>query len=137
MPAIEKYLLTALISLLGLFAPVKGMLIAALALCSVDLLTGLLASRTRKDPITSSRLRRTVVKALVYETTILVSFITQHWLTGDAFPLTSWAAGMIGLVELKSVLENLDIISGQDLLKAMLDKITAAQVKAAADKDDA
>lgn len=128
----QKYLIAAILSFVGLFAPVKGMLIAALALCSADLVTGVLASRKRGDPITSSKLRRTVVKALVYESTIIASFTTQHWLTGDAFPLTSWAAGVIGLVELKSVMENLNTLSGQDLLKAVLDKVTDAQQKPSA-----
>jgi Bacteriophage holin family len=124
-----KYIAAALVSFLGLFAPVKGMLIAAGALCIADLVTGVLAAHARKEPITSSKLRRTVVKLLVYELTIVFSFVTQHWLTGDSFPLVSWASGMVGLVELKSVLENLNAMSGQDLLKSVLDKLTAAQTK--------
>lgn len=124
-----KYLSAAAISLLGLFAPVKGMLIAALALCVADLITGILAAMKRKEPITSSKLRRSVVKLAVYELAIIASFTAQHWLTGDGFPLVSWAAGMVGLVELKSVLENLNSISGQDLLASLLTRVTAAQDK--------
>jgi phage-related holin len=131
-----KYLSAAAISLLGLFAPVKGMLLAALVLCVADLITGVLAAMKRKEPITSSKLRRSVVKLFVYELAIIASFIAQHWLTGDAFPLVSWAAGMVGLVELKSVLENLNTISGTDLLASILTKVTQAQDKPVV-KDDA
>ena len=124
-----KLVTAAAIALLGLIAPIKGMLIAALALCGADLVTGLLAARKRGEPIVSGKLRRTVVKMLVYEGAILGAYVAQHFLIGDELPVVNWCAGVVGLVELKSLLENLNTLSGQDLLKAVLDKLTLATDK--------
>jgi len=124
-----KVVIAASVSFLGLFAPAAAALAAALGLTVVDLVTGIVAAMRRKEPITSGKLRRTVVKLVVYELAILSAYTAQHWLTGDAFPLMSWAAGTIGLVELKSVLENLNSISGQDVLKSLIDKVTQTQTK--------
>ena len=129
MTAHKTVIAAAVISFLGLFAPIKGMAIAVLALCASDLVTGLIAAKKAGEPILSGKLRRTVVKVLVYEAALLLTFVAQKWLLGDSLPIVNWAAGVVGLVELKSNLENLNRISGQDLLKALLDKVTAAQDK--------
>lgn len=111
------------IASLAVFAPIRGMIIAVLVLILVDLITGVWAAYKRKEAIKSAWMRRTVSKLLVYEIAIMMSFITQTYLCGDLIPMASIAAGLIGMTELKSILENLSSISGEDLIKQIIDKL--------------
>lgn len=111
------------ISTLALFAPLKGMIIAAFAMVTVDLVTGLMRAHAQKEPVQSSGLRRTIVKLVAYELSIVLAFICERWLTGDLLPLTKMAAGAVGLVELLSVMENINILSN-GALKPFLDKLS-------------
>ena len=111
------------ISTLAVFAPIQPMVIACFVLVTVDLVTGLFRARYEKQSIQSSVMRRTVVKLVAYELSIILAFICESWLTGDMLPLTKMAAGAVGLVELLSILENINIISGGSL-QPLMDKLT-------------
>lgn len=100
------------LSLVSYFAPTKTVLLTVMALSAADLVTGILASRRVGAPITSSGLKRTVVKVAVYQAAILSAFLVQQNLTGNDLPVMKYLASLIGLTELKSVLENLDLASG-------------------------
>lgn len=100
----KSLLINVLMALVVFIAPVKAALIAVLALTALDLVTGLLAANKRGEKITSSGLKRTVVKIMVYELVVLLGFITETYLTGLWVPLTKILGGYIGIVELKSVL---------------------------------
>lgn len=102
------------------------MVLACFVLVLVDMVSGITAAKKLKNPITSAGLRRTLVKLLVYEAVILLAFLTTQYLTGPEVPLTNIAAGYFGLTEFLSIVENLNIISGNDLLKALLDKLGSA-----------
>lgn len=112
-----------LLSILAVFAPAQAMILTALALVVMDLITGVLAAKKQNIPITSAGLRRTISKLFIYEIAIMLGFLTQTYLTGDHVPVASIISGFIGLTELTSCLENLNTMSGNDLLKAILDKI--------------
>jgi hypothetical protein len=117
------YLKALLISVIAVFAPAKAMILTTLALLVMDLATGLLAAKKQGIPITSAGIRRTVTKLFVYECSVLMAYLTQAYLTGDTVPVSNIVAGLIGLTELTSVLENLNIIGGGAVLKAVLDKL--------------
>jgi phage-related holin len=104
-------------------APAKSMIITTLVLILIDLVTGVLASRKMKRPITSSGLKKTIVKLAIYEVAIIAAFLTQTYLTGTEVPVSSIVTGYIGLTELTSVIENLNIISGNKLLKTLIEKL--------------
>lgn len=133
-PRVLLWLKAAAISTLALFAPLQGMVIAAFALVSVDLVTGLLRAHAVKEKIQSNGLRRTIVKLVAYELAIVLAFVCEKWLTGDLLPLTKMAAGAVGLVELLSVLENLNVLSG-GALKPLIDKIAPKAEKNAGPGD--
>lgn len=111
------------LSIIAVFAPAKAMILTSLALVLVDLMTGIMAARAQKEPITSQGLRRTAAKLFVYEMAVMLGFLTQQYLTGPEVPVASIIAGLVGLTELTSCLENLNIIGGNDMLKAILDKL--------------
>lgn len=110
------------LTLLAVFAPAKGMILSAATLIIVDLVTGLSASKKLGIPITSAGFRRTTVKFLVYESAIMLAFITQTYLVPE-IPVTSIASGFVGITELTSCLENINIIGGGDLLRSMITKL--------------
>ena len=121
------------ISTLALFAPIKPMVIAAFVLVTMDLITGIVRARKQLLPIQSSQFRRTITKLVAYELSIVLAFVCETWLTGDLLPLTKMAAGAVGLVELLSILENINVISNGSL-RPLLDKLTPAGDKG--DKGD-
>lgn len=117
------YIKSLIISILAVFAPAKAMILSSLALVVVDLITGVWAAHVKGDVITSSGLRRTLVKLFVYEVAVLLGFLTQHYLVGDEMPVASLIAGFVGITELTSCLENLNAISGGEVLKALVERI--------------
>lgn len=99
------------------------MLIAAAVLIFIDLITGMAAARKRHEPITSAGIGRSVAKLLVYEIAIALAFIAEKYLTGPNIPLSHIVASLVGVTELLSCYENINELSGQNLLKSIIDKI--------------
>lgn len=120
---------TILLSTLAVFAPIKAALATVLVLIVADLALGIWAAKKRGELITSAGLRRTVVKLVVYEVAVLLSFLAQQYLTGELVPVMQLTTAYIGLVEVKSVVENLNEISGTSLLKSLLDKLNSLNLK--------
>lgn len=114
------------LSLIAVFAPIQGMILSALALTVADLVLGVYAAYKRGESITSAGLRRSVSKIFIYELAIMLGYVAQHYMMSDSLPVSSIVAGFVGLTELKSCFENLNSISGQDLLKSVIDKIGSA-----------
>jgi hypothetical protein len=85
---------------------------------------GILAAKKRGEPITSSGLKRTVVKTFVYEAVIMMGYLTEQYLTGDLIPVVKILGGLVGLTEFKSVLENAEELTGIPLLKTIIDKLS-------------
>ena len=124
-----RYLEAFILAVVTVFAPAKTALIAALALVFFDFVTGVLAARKRKEKITSAGFKRTVGKMVLYEMALCMAFLAQEFLLGDDVPAFKLISTMIGLVELKSILENLDTINGKPVFRAILKKITQKQAE--------
>jgi phage-related holin len=112
-------------SILALLTPIKAALIAVMVLTVIDLVSGLLAARHRKEPITSNGLKRTMIKLFVYQLVIIMAFIVQQYLTGEMIPVIKILAGYVGIVELKSVLENIEEVTGMPIIKVLIDKLVS------------
>jgi predicted transcriptional regulator len=121
--SIFKNLEPFIISLLAVFAPIKGILLTVGFIILVDLITGIIAARKRGEKITSAALRRTVSKALIYQTAVLTGFLIETYLTGDLVPITKVVASIIGVVEGTSVFENLNAISDNKIFSKVLEKL--------------
>lgn len=107
------------------FLPIEKTLVAIFALIVLDLITGLLAARKEKITWTSAGLSRTIVKFLVYESAVLLAFIVDKYLPVPFVQLSQLAAGFVGLTELTSIMENINIISGMNLLDALIKKLSS------------
>lgn len=115
------------VALLAVLAPIKAIMLAALALIVIDLITGLWRAKKTGENITSSGIRRTITKIVAYELALIAGLIMEQYLLGGSMPVIKLVAGLIAMTEGKSVLENLSEITGVDLVKAVMDKIQGSK----------
>jgi phage-related holin len=108
--------------------PIRPILLAVLCLVFADMITGMWASKKEKKKITSSRMRRTVIKLLAYQFAIIFAFILETWML-DGLPVVNVITGLIGLTEGKSFFENIRRISGVDFWSEILSKLNMPDVK--------
>lgn len=119
----SKWLINTLIAAVSLFAPIKPAVITVMALTIIDLITGIIAAKKRGEEITSAGIGRTVVKLMVYQVATLCAFLAQKYLVLDIMPVCTLVTSLIGITELKSVLENLDAISDGSFFSALITKL--------------
>jgi hypothetical protein len=125
--AMEETAVTLLKSLLvatiALLAPIHSVIMTVGFLIFMDLFTGMMAARKRLEPITSSAMRRTVSKMIIYQIAILSAFFCETYLLDGILPVAKLVAGAIGMVELTSVLENGNAILGTNIFKVILKRL--------------
>lgn len=121
---VGKLLDTLVASLLALFAPIQTMVLSTLALVVCDLITGIWVSKRRGIPMRSKGIKHTVVKLFIYELAIVLAYITEVYLTQSSIPVLNVVTSIIGITELKSCLENLNILLGGDVVKLILERIS-------------
>lgn len=119
------YLKALGVSVIAVLAPTKQMVLTMLVLVMVDLITGLMAAYKQGKTITSAGIRRSISKAIVFTMAIWLAFITQQYLVSD-IEVCKMVAGAIGLAELLSCLENINILAGGSILKIILKRIGSA-----------
>jgi predicted transcriptional regulator len=90
---------------------------------AADLITGILAARARKEKISSAGLRRTFTKFSIYFAGIMLGFLAETFMLEGFIPVSKIAAGLIGVIEIKSILENLDTINGSSIFKTLIEKL--------------
>ncbi len=114
--------------LLVITLPIRPALIAATVLTLADFISGLWASLKEKKKITSSGMRRTVIKILAYYSAIIVAFVLETYLMQE-LPVVKVVTGLIGLTEAKSFFENLNRITGIDFWGEIISKLNMDDIK--------
>ncbi len=122
----KPYLEALLLSILSVFVPIKAAMITVAILIVCDLFVGIWAAAKRGEKITSSGLRRTLSKIIIYELGLAIGFLLETYLLDNILPVSKIIGGMIGIIEFKSISENLDAISGEPLFKSIAAKIGSA-----------
>jgi len=117
MDSMIKNLLVVAIALL---TPIHAIMISVFVLVFCDLILGILAARKRGESISSSGMRRTIVKILSYQAVIICGFLVETYMMGGILPLSKMLASLIGVVEMKSLLENADEIHGSSIIKKVI-----------------
>ena len=125
----KEWLVKGLIVTLTILSPIKPMLIACGVLILADTITGMFAARKRKEPIQSAEMRRSITKLVVYQIAIISAFVLEKYMLGDLVPVSKIVAGVIGMVEFKSILENVSTIAGQDILALVINKLGSKNAK--------
>lgn len=111
------------IATLAALAPVKAAVITTGVLVLADLVVGVLAAHKRGEPITSAGLRRTIVKTLCYQGSVICAYITEVHLLDGTLPVTKIVTGLVGLTELRSIFESMDSINGKPIFAALIVKL--------------
>ncbi len=110
-----KYLMMFWVFLL----PIQSLIVTSIVLIFVDFITGIIASYKLNIRITSKAMQRTVYKIIAFVSMIILGYVLEKYMLD--FPVTKTFGGLIGLIEGKSILENLYKITKVDLLKIMID----------------
>ena len=112
----------AMLSITYLF-DAQNMFHIAMFMIFADLVTGIWRSVCAGGykTITSRKLKRTVVKIAAYVLAILSTFILEKELLGSGITVTKIVTGMICLVELASIMENLSFITGNSVFIRIFD----------------
>lgn len=120
----SEYLKSVLIVLVGILAPAKALLIPVGFLIFADFFTGVWAAKKRGEVVTKSAgWRRSITKMTVYQVAVISGFLVEMYMLDSFIPVSKIVASVIGLVELKSILENANSILGQDLFKTVISKL--------------
>lgn len=107
-----------MIAIAAVLAPELGLMIAVGFLIMFDMTTGIAAAYKIKTPVTSRKMSRTISKTIFYTIAILAGVCLQ-FIMGDALPVTKIIAGVIALVEGKSIFENLYKLTGINYLNSL------------------
>lgn len=111
-----KELLTKLlISTIAVLSPVTPMLLTVGFLIVVDFIFGIWKSKKMKEPITSRKMSNTISKMVLYNLSILSVYFLNKYIIETGLPLEKIAAGLIGIIEIKSCDESFSKIFGFSL----------------------
>lgn len=117
------YVKGLLLSLIAILSPIQAVILTVFILVISDLITGMIVAYKKKQQISSAAMRRSVSKLLIYESAIILGYICQAYLTGDFLPFAKIVGGLIGLVEITSIYENLNFLSGNNLFKGLIKRL--------------
>jgi uncharacterized membrane protein len=105
--------------LFSFFLPIKHFLIFTIFVVFADTVTGILAAKKRKEPITSKGLYRTTQKILTYFCGIMI-FHGASITFGLPSQITYSVSFLISFTELYSISENIKSITGVNLATTIL-----------------
>lgn len=60
---------------------------------------------------------------VVYQVAVITGFLVEKYLLQNSIPVVNLVGGVIGLTELKSVIENAGVITGKDLFSEILKRL--------------
>ena len=101
------------------FSPAYPIMIGIGFLVTMDFITGILAAKKRGEIITSKKMRPTIMKGFGYMASILIAFIMQNIFLTD-MEVMKIVSGLVAMIELKSLDENLLDITGKSVFKQFL-----------------
>lgn len=101
------------------FSPAYPIMLGIGFLVMMDFITGMVAAKKRGELITSKKMRPTVMKGFGYMASILIAFVVQKVFLTE-IEVMKIVSGLIAMIELKSLDENLLDITGKSLFKQFL-----------------
>lgn len=119
----KEWLAKIAVAAIAALSPIHAVMLSVGFLILADLVTGIVAARKRGEKVRSAAMRRTISKILVYQLAVISGYLLEHYLMSDIMPVAKLVAGVIGMVEFKSILENSNTIVGTDIFKSILQKL--------------
>ena len=126
---IEKFILILMSFLIPFFTPICGSLAIVVAVVLVDFIFGIWKSAKNNIPITSHGFKVSITKMTLYTIFILLA----HGIDIQFFESSNYAvkffSGAVVFTEVKSIIENLEEITGLKIWDLIKDKISFTKVK--------
>jgi phage-related holin len=119
----KDYLIGLVVTTAAIFAPIKAIFLVTGILIFSDLILGIIAAKKRGEKISSAGLRRTATKIFVYNAAIVLGFLVEKYTLEGFLPISKITAGLISVVELTSILENLNTINGSPVFAKLIEKL--------------
>ena len=102
--------------------PTEPFIASLMTLIGVDWFTGIKAAKKRGEIITSTGLRKSVIKFRDYTLAVICAQLLQTvWLQN--IPMTKMVSLYIALTEFQSILENLSVMRGKEIRMANIGAI--------------
>lgn len=111
----EKFLLLIVSAAIALLSPIKEILIFTGFLISLDILTGIWASKKRGEKYSSDKLKNSWSKIVLYPLGIIFSYYAEMLV--PEIPFLKGASLLLIMIEGKSLEENFSDILGLSLMK--------------------
>ena len=105
------------------FSPVKDIVHVMLIFILVDFLSGIWASRKLGEKLKSKKFRKTLTKFLWYTIALILSFMMEKTFNLSWANLSAIIGGFICFIELKSIFENITVITGEPVFMRILNII--------------
>jgi hypothetical protein len=119
-------------ALMALIAPIQLLLLIIILSVLFDLVTGYFSGISKnkikgfKNAIhyfNSSKATRSIVKMILYLSFTILIYAFEIALIGNTIYIVKFTTFLIVFVELKSICENMDILTGRDVFTSMFTKI--------------
>ena len=111
------------ISVIAVLSPIQSLFLTVGFLVVADFLFGLYRAYKIKEVITSRKMANTISKLILYNVMILSVYLSNHYIINTGIPVEKIAAGLIGIVELKSLDESFSTIFGFGVYDKMRDAL--------------
>ena len=112
-----------ILSLLTVFTPLVPILFSVGFLILADFIVGIYRAKVKNETITSRKMSNTISKMVLYQIMIISLFILETFLLDKILPLTKMAAVFIALVEVKSISESVEMITGVNIWKKVVEAL--------------
>ena len=114
---------------LAFFMPIYGLLLAVGLVIVADTITGVYKAKKLKQKITSRRLSEIVSKMFLYQGVVVLFFFIDRFILGEFIQmfieiplfLTKVVSALLCFIEVKSIDENFEAITGQSLWSKLKD----------------
>ena len=110
-----KYLFLLFTWLIAYFTPALPLMFSIGVLILLDFATGIQAAKKRGELITSKKMRPTVTKGFGYMMAIIAAHVFENVIPG--LESTKIVTGLIAVIEIKSLDENIRVITGKNKKK--------------------
>ena len=119
----KQWIINLLLATWAVITPVFPLFVTIFILIICDFLFGLYRAWKTKEEISSRKMSHTISKILLYELAILALFLIEKYVIMEEIPLTKIVAGVIAMVELKSIDESFQKIFGFSIYNNLKDKL--------------
>lgn len=127
---LDNWSVIALQYLIFFFSPIAWLVVGVGVMVTFDWIAGMAAANKKGERIVSGGIFRTFVKFMLYAIGVVATRMLEILMKDKIdVPFASLLAGFILIIEYKSVMENISIATGTNLLEWVKDKIATIHPK--------